>query len=121
MISIYRGNHSFLGFQRADEQGNVISTTPNNIYFTFKRSFNDSGFLFQKRYKRNGFATGEITIDVDSVWTINILPEDTASLEFGTYVCDVKIENEEGLEITIVPPQKIKLSEVATHYNYNEE
>ncbi|MBQ9599831.1 MAG: hypothetical protein IJR33_08510 [Clostridia bacterium] len=120
MISIYRGNNSYLAFQRANEQG-IITTMPNNIYFTFKKSFEDTDFLFQKRYKREGEVTGEITVDSDSVWTVNILPQDTAVLEFGIYVCDVKVENESGLELTIVPPQKIRLAEVATHYNHNEE
>ena len=42
------------------------------------------------------------------------------TLFFDAAVVDVKVENEEGLEFTIVPPQTVELAEVVTHYNYNE-
>ena len=114
MIKLYRGNDIYLSFQRKNESG-VITTTPNEIYFTMKVNFDTHIPVLQKR-----MTAGEITKDSENKWIIHILPEDTAGLDFGKYVVDVKVENESGLEFTVVAPQAVELAEVVTHYNYNE-
>ena len=114
MIKLYRGNNIYLSFQRKNASG-VITTTPQEIYFTFKKNCNNQVALFQKR-----MTAGEITLDSNNKWTIAISPADTANLDFGKYVCDVKVIDESGHEYTIVPPAVVELAEVATHYNYNE-
>ena len=113
-MKLYRGNNIYLSFTRSNASG-VITTTPQEIFFTFKKSCDNQVAIFQKK-----MSDGEITIDAESKWTIAIQPSDTADLDFGNYVCDVKVIDETGQEFTIVPPTAIELAKTVTHYNYNE-
>lgn len=113
-MKLYRGNDIYLSFTRSNGNG-TITTTPTEIYFTFKKFNSNQVALFQKT-----MTNGDITKGEQSVWTIHISPSDTANLDFGNYVCDVKVIDEQENEFTIVPPTPVELAEVTTHYNYNE-
>ena len=60
----------------------------DEIYFTVKRRYTDTSFLFQKR-----LSNGEIAL-LDKTYNeygFRIEPNDTNKLPFGEYVCDIEI------------------------------
>lgn len=107
-VNIYQGNDKFLKFTRQDIDGNSITTTPQALYFTVKRTESDLDMLFQKQIG-SGIEQQE-----DGSWIIHILPEDTAWMAFGKYFCDVKVVDESGHKFTIVKPQEFNVLKVAT-------
>ena len=55
------------------------------IYATFKRSFRNTEYLFQKR-----LSTGDIEFLEEGSYQFMILPEDTDNIPFGAYVFDIE-------------------------------
>lgn len=108
MVNIYQGNDKFLKFTRQDIDGEPITTMPQALYFTVKRTSNDYDALFQKKIG-NG-----IEQQIDGSWIIHIAPEDTSWLAFGKYFCDVKVVDESGYKFTIVKPQEFNVLDVST-------
>lgn len=116
MISIYQGNDKAFVVTRTDMNGNIITTRARAMWFTVKAKYTDIGYLFQKK-------VGEgISQRDDGKWVITINAEDTALINPGRYVCDVKILNEQGREYTIVKPQEFVIMSVVTqiHNQKNE-
>lgn len=105
---IYQGNDKAFIFTRRDINGEKITSVPQGIWFTVKESFEKIGFIFQKSLN-NG-----ITQNANGDWVVLVDAKDTAELNPGKYVCDVKIRNEQGRELTIVKPQIFSVESVAT-------
>lgn len=108
MLSIYQGNDKVFKFTRLDTEKNSIITEPKQIWFTIKKSYENLGFVIQKSLNQG------ISQNDDGSWSIYIDAEDTATLEPGKYVCDVKIVNEFGAEYHIIKPQDFVIMPVAT-------
>ena len=110
MLSIYQGNDKVFSFTRTDTNDNAITTMPQQMTFTVKQNYEKLDWLFRKTLN-NG-----ITQRADGTWEITIDAEDTANINPGKYVCDVKIINEHGKEYTIVKPQEFVVMPVATRF-----
>lgn len=109
MISIYQGNEKWFSFTRRDINGDPITTNPQGIWFTVKNKYDDIGHVIQKTLDngiRKGSSAGE--------WLINIYSVETENIKPGKYVCDVKIRDEYGTELTIVKPQDFVILPVVT-------
>ena len=84
MIVITRGDTVGLIFQRKDADGEVITTMPSEMYFTVKESWDSEQFIFQK-------TLSDMTMDIDGTWHIELHPDDTEELPYGTYVFDIEV------------------------------
>ena len=51
LIEITRGDHKSYKFLRKTKDGEIITEKPQKMYFTVKKSFYQSEFLFQKRFR----------------------------------------------------------------------
>ena len=105
----FKNTHDFAEFPRKNEKGEPITTTPREIIFSVKASVDDTAPLIEKRMTR-----GDITSLGDGVWQIGLVPKDTAELSFGKYICDVKVIDEYGLELIVVPAQDFVILDTVT-------
>ena len=85
-MEITRGDSGNYKFQRKDENGNVITTIADKIYFTVKPNFKVFNATFQK-------TIDDMTFDNDGTYHFTIDPEDTEKLEYGDYVYDLEVKN----------------------------
>lgn len=83
-MRIIRGDNKTFTFQRKDADGEVITEKPNKIYLTIKQNEFERKALIQKTFD-NGIRFEEDTYYVD------FLPEDTDDLNFGEYVYDIEV------------------------------
>lgn len=83
-ISMIRGDTTPLMFQRKDNNGDVIKIKADKIYFTVKKSDLPDEVLFQKTIE-------DMTLDEDGTYHFRIEPEDTNNLEFGNYIFDLEV------------------------------
>lgn len=83
-LSIIRGDTISLKFQRKDNEGNVIMIEADKAYFTVKKNVSQTNVLIQKTLE-------DMTLDEEGVYHFTILPEDTDGLDYGTYVYDLEI------------------------------
>ena len=83
-LSIIRGDTIPLKFQRKDNEGNVIMIEADKAYFTVKKNVSQTNVLIQK-------TLDDMTLDEEGVYHFTILPEDTDGLDYGTYVYDLEI------------------------------
>lgn len=97
-LSITRGDYKRFKFQRKNRQKEVITEMPEKMYFTVKQNENEKNVLFRKTLE-NG-----ITKDAENYYHIEILPSDTDELEFGKYIYDIEIKNDNK-------PKTIKIGE----------
>lgn len=100
-----RGDTRGYYFTRVDGAGQVISATPDSLYFTVKTSFNTPQFVLQK-------SLADMTIDEEYVYHFTILPEDTERLPYGTYVFDIQV-TQDGV-VTTIAKGKFVLTQEAT-------
>lgn len=115
-LSMIRGDSATFHFHREDADGTVITETPTDVFFTVKESFDDDGFVIQKK-----LSDGSITIDQNYEYHFTILPDDTNELEFGDYVYDVEvIRNEAGTDKQTISKGSFNLETEVT-YAINEE
>ena len=84
IISMIRGDTTPLMFQRKDNNGDVIKLRADKIYFTVKKSDLPDEVLFQK-------TIDDMTLDEDGTYHFVIQPEDTNNLEFGNYMFDLEV------------------------------
>lgn len=109
MLFIYQGNDKNFVFFRKDYNGVILKTRPQAMWFTVrKRGNKESEYIFQKTLI-NGITQGE-----NGEWTVSVKSNDTATIKPDVYLCDVKIKDENGNQITIVKPQDFVVREVAT-------
>ena len=87
-IEFTRGDTCPLKFNLLDNDGNELDlTTTDEMYFTVKKNFNTSTVLFQKK-----FTEGDIEKDDDG-YKLTLTPDDTATLNYGSYVFDICIKS----------------------------
>lgn len=109
LIEITRGDHKSYKFLRKTKDGEIITEKPQKMYFTVKKSFYQSEFLFQKRLDE-----GITYTEQDYYYHFEIKPEDTDGLNFGDdYVFDIEIIEQNGKKKTIAKG-KIKITEEVT-------
>ena len=82
-IAQVRGDTRGYKFQRTLEDETVIMEAPDKIFVTFKKSFNDKSFVFQK-------TLDELYMDEEGWWHFTITPEDTNNLPYGKYYGDIE-------------------------------
>ena len=87
-ISFARGDSLIKGFQlRNESTKEPITQEFDNIYFTMKRNYFNNAFVLQKTLTNGG-----IVADGNGHYTLTLLPNDTASLPFGTYDFDIELD-----------------------------
>jgi hypothetical protein len=87
-IEFTRGDTCPLKFNLLDNNKNDLELTPTDeMYFTVKKNFNTSAIIFQKK-----FTSGDIQKDEDG-YKIILTSEDTARLNYGSYVFDLCIKS----------------------------
>lgn len=89
-IKMVRGDTYKFKFQRVDENGIVITTTPTEIYFTVKEDADTT--VKEIQYS---FSDEEITVDDNYWWHVHIKHGDTANLEYGVHYYDIQIIEED--------------------------
>lgn len=110
-LSQTRGDTAGYYFTRVDTEGEPITTAPQSIYFTVKRSFNDSRAILQKKMS-------DMTMDSDGTWHFVIQAGETNAMRYGDYVFDVQV-NDDGAVHTIAKG-KFTLTPEAT-WQINED
>lgn len=83
-IEMPRGDIRRVSFEVTGPDGQPIDFEFQEIYVTFKQTFKNQNYLFQKR-----LTTGDIRND-SGVYEFTIQPEDTNNLIFGDYVFDIE-------------------------------
>lgn len=107
-VSVYQGNDKILLFTRKNKKGEIITSLPQNLWFTLKKATTNTSPILQKKMF-NG-----IEQTLDGSWKIILTHTDTGDMIPGVYTCDVKVKNEVGNEYTIVPPQDFIVKSVVT-------
>lgn len=105
-ITMIRGDTEIIKVSCKDAQGvNVPFKDGDTLYFTVKTSVSTEEKVMQK----------VITEFSDGVAYINILPEDTKSMSFGTYYYDIQLTRADGTVKTIIPPSKFIIKGEVTY------
>ena len=84
-MRFYRGDTKRFKFQILDASGDIITATPDSLFFTVRKFPDCPKVIFQK-----GLQNG-IVADDEGNYYIDILPEDTANLEAGIYGFDREV------------------------------
>lgn len=106
-IEIVQGDTSpIYKFQRKYDDGTVITTQPNKMWITFKRSCSCDECLFQKTLEDG------ITFE-DGYYKFQLVSDDTCHLAYGTYGFDIAIINEAGEKKTLLNNGEL---EIVKHY-----
>lgn len=85
-IKMPRGDIRNIKFSINDASNEIVSIDFDEIYFTCKKTFNDSDILFQKK-----LTDGSITKGEDGFYHLTIKPVDTDNLKYGNYVFDIEL------------------------------
>lgn len=97
-ITMPRGDIRPVRFTVQDNFGEESDLEFEEIYFTVKRKFSDTDYLFQKR-----LGNGTIIADEAGGYSFVIESADTDNLRVGTYVFDIELVNESrGVKQTTV-------------------
>ena len=108
-IEFARGDSYAVGFQlREKDSGTAIDSEFDEIYFTVKRAYTDKEYKFQKTLTGGG-----IVSDGNGHYTLNFLPEDTATMAFGRY--DVDLEFDRGENFVKTFAGELNLTKETTH------
>lgn len=83
-MELTRGDTGLFKFQRVDANGDVITSTPDAMYFTLKKSYSSPIAVVQK-------TLADMTQDTDGYWHITLEPEDTENIDVGAYVYDIEV------------------------------
>ncbi len=100
-----RGDTMPLKFQRKDAEGKVITTSPSEMTFTVKRSWDVENALICKHL-------ADMTKDEENVWHVAIEPENTENLPYGAYVWDIEVVTAEY--VCTIAKGELMLTEEAT-------
>lgn len=104
-ITITRGDTARFCFQRHDNDGNVLSTRPSKMFFTIKKSNYAKDVIIQK-------TLNDFTMDEEAFWHVEITPEETEVVAYGTYKYDIEIT--EGTSVTTVSKGDFVIEEETT-------
>lgn len=88
VIEFARGDTYQKGFV-LKQNGETVTDSFTEIYFTVKENYQDSDAVFQKKMTESG-----IVDDGDGHYTLYIFPTDTNGLAFGEYDCDFEFVGE---------------------------
>ena len=108
-MRVYRNTNNYFVFARKNAEGDTITSTPQELIFSVRESFGAEEYLFQKR-----MTTGDIVKRENGEWQISILPKDTENVTPGSYVCDVKVIDEHGLQFIVVAPSVFDVLDTVT-------
>ena len=104
-MKLTRGDTAGYNFQRKDAEGNVITTTPDALYFTVKAKWTDENALIQK-------TINDMTKDEDGTWHFVIQAGETDGLPYGNYVYDIEVIDDDAVQT--ISKGIITLTEEAT-------
>lgn len=107
-MELTRGDSAPLKFQRKDANGDPILIAPAQMYFTCKKDWNQTDFVFQK-------TLADMTMDEDGTWHFTIAPTDTEKLPVGNYVFDIEVKQDNYVQT--IAKGTLKLTSEATWYN----
>lgn len=82
-LSQIRGDTIKYKFQRINDEG-VITTRPDELFFTVKEVTTREQVVFQKRLE-------DMTLDEDGTYHFVVEPADTNGLQYGDYVFDIEV------------------------------
>jgi hypothetical protein len=83
-----RGDTCPITFTLIDKNKNPVNLKPGDeLYLTVKHNFNESNYIFQKKYSND-----EI-VKEDDKYTVTIESSDTNTLNYGTYVYDICLKS----------------------------
>ena len=103
---LVRGDTGLYKFQRLDSSGNPITTPPDAMFFTVKKSYGNKGEVFQKTLDDMDFD------NTDNCWHFVIAPSDTQDLDYGQYVYDLEVTTDTYVQT--IAKGKLVLDEEAT-------
>lgn len=101
-----RGDTFKFKFQRIDGNGEVITTKADKVWFTVKDNYYTDKIIIQKTLENE-----DITYDDEYFYHVIINNQDTQSLSYKKYVCDIQVENN-GVVSTIYKDKFTLLEEV---------
>ena len=118
MIEIVRGDTSPIykfRLKRKDEKGYKVTITDvvSEAWFTVKRDCCDSEVVIQKKLSDGGITYNE----EDNYYRFQILPEDTCSLNYGTYGFDIAVKFAENDKHTPLNAGLLTVKKHFTHKN----
>ena len=90
-----RGDTFFIKFRRRNFNNETITHISEKMWFTVKENAYTKEKLIQKT-----LVDGNIFFDDDHYYHVIIEHDDTKDLDYGTYYCDIQVENE-GVVTTI--------------------
>lgn len=93
-MEMTRGDSGYFYFQRLDDNGDPITVKADHCWFTVKTNDMQKEPVIQKTIE-------DMTFDDDGTYHITILPEDTNELQYGEYIYDIEVLNEDGYKKTI--------------------
>lgn len=98
-ICMPRGDIRLVRFQVIDDDGDISDIDFDEIYFTVKKHYSDTNFLFQKR-----LSTGDIIKINTGDYQIRIEPQDTDNLIINrvgeSYDFDIELRYEDQIKQT---------------------
>lgn len=105
-IYMTRGDYESITVSLKDTDDEPIPfNIGDTVYFTVKTDARTSVKILQKT----------ITSFVDGNAVISILPSDTASLNYGTYLYDIQWSRADGFKRTIITPSKFVIENEVTY------
>lgn len=105
-IYITRGDSESLSVALQSTDGFAAPLTAGDkVYLTIKENINTADKILQ-------FVVKEF---VDGKAIINILPSDTAALDYGVYVYDIQVTLADGTKRTIVRPSNFEIGGEVTY------
>lgn len=100
-ITLTRGDTAILKIAVTDKDGEAyVPGTGDVIRFAMKKNYNDENVLVRS----------EAVIDGSDI-TITILPEQTKSLNYGSYKYDIQLTTGDGVVDTFIDRATIELTE----------
>lgn len=103
-ITMSRGDSVYITVNVYDSEGQeYLLKEGDKLYFSAKSKATDKNYAISPK-----------VLGGDKGTTIEIEPEDTADLSFGTYLYDVQMITANGKCNTIIKPSKLIIEEVIT-------
>ena len=96
-ISMPRGDIRLVRFTVNNPDKTLTDIEFTEIYFTVKRNYNETRYLFQKRLSTGGI----IKLDQGD-YQIKIEPQDTQNMTYGKYKFDIELKCTTELKETFV-------------------
>lgn len=85
-----RGDTATYTFQRKNADGEIITSTPDALYFTVKKAYTDKTPLVQKKID-------DMAMAEDGTWSFTIQAGETDMLAFGNYVYDIQVNDNDAV------------------------